>query len=287
MYDSEANNWVNISFDKLIEEIQTQGNYLTEDVFTSFSETINNNYNTLSENLQSEIETARSAEAALNTRIDGLNFISNEMLAEELSSYVTLQKLTEDYLGKTAINELLQLKADISTTLAGYGITDAYTKTETDQAIADKVASITGGESAAAVKMALEAEVTRSTTKDTEHDNILSVLNEKVKTIEEGSWENVIDAVNEDDFDLKNKILSLKSISSSKITDLENHSVIITLQGAVNQNTENIGSLSTSFGEVLAQLENCVQNNVYMAKMESIDSDIALLKETMIWKNLE
>lgn len=287
MYDSEANNWVNISFDKLLEEIQTQGNYLTEDSFTSFSETINNNYNTLSETLQSEIETARSAEAALNTRIDGLNFISNEMLAEELSSYVTLQKLTEDYLGTTAINELLRLKADISTTLAGYGITDAYTKVETDQAIADKVASITGGESAAAVKMALEAEITRSTTKDTEHDNILSALNEKVKTIEEGSWENVIDAVNENDFNLENKILSLKSISASKIADLENHSVITALQGAVSQNTENIGSLNTSFGEVLAQLNNCVQNSIYEEKMRSIDSDIAFLKETMSWKNLE
>lgn len=270
-----------------MEEIQTQGNYLTEDSFTSFSETINNNYNTLSESLQSEIETARNAEAALNTRIDNLNYISNEMLTEELSSYVTLQKLTEDYLGKTAINELLQLKADISTTLAGYGITDAYTKTETDQAIADKVASITGGESAAAVKMALEAEVTRSTTKDAEHDNILSILNEKVKTIEEGSWENVIDAINEDDFDLENKILSLKSISSSKITDLENHSVITALQSAVTQNTENIESLNTSFGEVLAQLNNCVQNDIYETKMQSIDSDIAFLKETMTWKNLE
>ena len=148
--------------------------------------------------------------STLNTRIDSLNYISNEMLAEELSSYVTLQKLTEDYLGATAINELLRLKADISTTLAGYGITDAYTKAETDQAIADKVASITGGESAAAVKMALEAEITRSTTKDTEHDNILSALNEKVKAIEEGSWENVIDAVDENDFNLENKILSLK-----------------------------------------------------------------------------
>lgn len=287
MYDSEANNWVNISFDKLLEEIQTQGNYLTEDSFTSFSETINNNYNTLSESLQSEIETARNAEEALNTRIDNLNFISNEMLAEELSSYVTLQKLTEDYLGTTAINELLRLKADISTTLAGYGITDAYTKAETDQAIADKVASITGGESAAAVKMALEAEVTRSTTKDTEHDNILSTLNERVKTIEEGSWENVIDAVNENDFNLENKILSLKSISSAKITDLENHSVITALQGAVSQNTGNIESLNTSFGEVLTQLNNCVQNDIYETKMQSIDSDIALLKEVMSWKNLE
>lgn len=48
-------------------------------------------------------------------------------------------------------------KADKATTLAGYGITDAYTKTETDSKIADAVKSATGGESAASVLAALEA----------------------------------------------------------------------------------------------------------------------------------
>lgn len=48
-------------------------------------------------------------------------------------------------------------KADKATTLEGYGITDAYTKTETDTKIADAVKSATGGESAATVLAELNA----------------------------------------------------------------------------------------------------------------------------------
>lgn len=46
-------------------------------------------------------------------------------------------------------------KADKATTLEGYGITDAYTATETDAAIAAKIREMTGGESAADVLSAL------------------------------------------------------------------------------------------------------------------------------------
>ena len=46
-------------------------------------------------------------------------------------------------------------KADKANTLAGYGITDAYTATETDAAIAAKIKEMTGGESAADVLSAL------------------------------------------------------------------------------------------------------------------------------------
>lgn len=48
-------------------------------------------------------------------------------------------------------------KADKATTLAGYGITDAYTETEVDQKIADAVRNATGGESAASVLAELNA----------------------------------------------------------------------------------------------------------------------------------
>ena len=48
-------------------------------------------------------------------------------------------------------------KADKATTLEGYGITDAYTKTEADTKIADAVKSATGGESAASVLAELNA----------------------------------------------------------------------------------------------------------------------------------
>lgn len=44
---------------------------------------------------------------------------------------------------KSETNDLLDDKADKANTLAGYTITDAYTKSETDQAITDALADIT------------------------------------------------------------------------------------------------------------------------------------------------
>ena len=47
-------------------------------------------------------------------------------------------------------------KADKATTLAGYGIADAYTKEEANQKIEDALKAATGGESASDVKVALD-----------------------------------------------------------------------------------------------------------------------------------
>ena len=55
-------------------------------------------------------------------------------------------------------------------------VIDAPTRAETIKLIADKVADVTGGESAADVKLSLEAEITRSTAKDTAHDTALATL---------------------------------------------------------------------------------------------------------------
>ena len=56
-------------------------------------------------------------------------------------------------------------KADKATTLAGYGITDAYTKTDVDTKISEAISSATGGESAADVKASLEAYETSNNTR--------------------------------------------------------------------------------------------------------------------------
>jgi hypothetical protein len=46
-----------------------------------------------------------------------------------------------DYYNKTQIDTALSGKANVATTLAGYGITDAYTKTETDTALSGKAST--------------------------------------------------------------------------------------------------------------------------------------------------
>jgi hypothetical protein len=55
-------------------------------------------------------------------------------------------------------------------------VVDAPTRAETIKLIADKVADVTGGESAADVKLHLEAEVERSTAADTAHSAALAIL---------------------------------------------------------------------------------------------------------------
>jgi len=55
-------------------------------------------------------------------------------------------------------------------------VVDAPTRAETTQMIADKVAAVTGGESAAAVKLLVEAETERSIAKDEAHDAALATL---------------------------------------------------------------------------------------------------------------
>ena len=125
---------------------------------------------------------ASNAEKALGERIDAIDFIDNDELNTALEPYAKTSVLDNYALASdvqnslTAIQDTLNDKANAATTLAGYGITDAYTKAETDKAIADKVADVTGGESAAAVKLLLEAEVTRSTEKDNAHDLALTNL---------------------------------------------------------------------------------------------------------------
>jgi hypothetical protein len=55
-------------------------------------------------------------------------------------------------------------------------VVDAPTRAETTQMIADKVAAVTGGESAAAVKLLVEAETERSIAKDDAHDAAIAKL---------------------------------------------------------------------------------------------------------------
>lgn len=69
----------------------------------------------------------------------------------ELAAYIAEHKEVSDALTAAVGN-----KADKATTLAGYGIGDAYTKTEVDTKISEAIETATGGESAASVKLALD-----------------------------------------------------------------------------------------------------------------------------------
>lgn len=195
-------------------------------------------------------------------------------------------------------------KADKATTLAGYGIADAYTKEEANQKIEDALKAATGGESASDVKVAL--------------DNYKEANDERVDAIEEalealeGAEPNFITAVNEDEFIVTAGVLELKNIPIAKVTNLEDtlnviQSDVLTLeeilngktledgqvvQGVVaqlNDLTTTVSSLSDSlvnyvtvkdFNVVVGDLEQMKANNVNV--MEDIDA----IKDILLWKEM-
>ena len=195
-------------------------------------------------------------------------------------------------------------KADKATTLAGYGIADAYTKEEANQKIEDALKAATGGESASDVKVAL--------------DNYQEANDERVDAIEEalealeGAEPNFITAVNEDEFIVTTGVLELKNIPIAKVTNLEDtlnviQSDVLTLeeilngktledgqvvQGVVaqlNDLTTTVSSLSDSlvnyvtvkdFNVVVGDLEQMKANNVNV--MEDIDA----IKDILLWKEM-
>ena len=172
--------------------------------------------NTLSTNLANEVTRATGAENDINARIDALDFVDNAELTEILKSYTT--------------TEALNNKADKATTLAGYGITDAYTKEETLAKISEKVKEINGGESAGEVLADLNSYI------EINNDRVTSIENQ-LNGLEVGD-KNVINSVEETEFNLVDKHLSLKSIDASKLIGLENHSAITNLTTLLNSKVD-------------------------------------------------
>ena len=89
--------------------------------------------------LETEIATARGDSADLNTR-----FTADEASLEAVKSEITTARGSSNSLGARldTVDTNLTKKAEKSTTLAGYGITDAYTKEKTDQKLAQKLNSM-------------------------------------------------------------------------------------------------------------------------------------------------
>lgn len=97
--------------------------------------------------------------ASVNAAIDALR---QEMLGDtpveayntftELAAYISEHQEVSD-----ALSSAIGTKADKATTLAGYGIADAYTKTQVDTKISEAISNATGGESAADVKASLDS----------------------------------------------------------------------------------------------------------------------------------
>lgn len=264
--------------------------YATTGALENLTQTVADNKSAIEQSLANEIARAEAAEKVLGERIDAIDFVDDEELAEALAPYAKTADVNTtlaDYAKSEDVTNALSEKADKATTLEGYGITNAYTKAEADKAIADKVAAVTGGESAAAVKLLLEAEVTRSTEKDTAHDNAINTITEKLNGITSGAQVNVIDSVEETEFSIDAvKKLSLLAVPAAKITGLAEHEAIVALSNSIAQNAQNITANTTSITSLSESLNNYVLNTTYSNKMTEIDADLAALKDAITWKEV-
>lgn len=110
---------------------------------------------------------AKAHEHANKTVLDSYDKTQTELLASAKSEAETLVSAHE-----TAVTEALANKADKATTLAGYGITDAYTKTEMDgtiQTITDNLnTKISGTEVDAKIATAKEETLAEAATASSE-----------------------------------------------------------------------------------------------------------------------
>ena len=133
---------------KTLEElnIQPAGDYVVNETLAQYAKTENiptkvsqleNDTGYLVESSLDNYATKEEIPTLTSQLTNDSNFLSS--IPEE---YITEQELTET-LNTTSenINQQINTKADKATTIAGYGITDAYTKTEIDEALNDKANS--------------------------------------------------------------------------------------------------------------------------------------------------
>lgn len=133
---------------KTLEElnIQPAGDYVVNETLTEYAKTENiptkvsqleNDTGYLVKSSLDNYATKEEIPTLTSQLTNDSNFLSS--IPEE---YITEQELTET-LDTTleSINQQINTKADKATTIAGYGITDAYTKTEIDEALNDKANS--------------------------------------------------------------------------------------------------------------------------------------------------
>lgn len=169
-----------------------------------------------------------------NSRIDNLDFISNDEL-----------------------NIALDTKADKATTLSEYGINDAYTKEETLAKISEKIKEINGGETAGEVLAELTSYIEINNSR-------VSDIESQLNSLEVGD-KNIINSVEEAEFNLINKHLSLKAVNVSKLDGLENHKVIT---------------------DLVDMLNNKVDTLTHQNQINAIESEIATMKDILTWKDV-
>ena len=209
---------------------------------------------------------------------------------------------------KEEANDLLDDKADKATTLAGYGITDAYTAAQTDAAITNKIKEMTGGESAADVLLALNDykalndrevwgdEFVNNNTIDGKYSpsypasSRIDTAVTKLAGIAEGAQVNVIESVAKKDencrivVETNGKAVTIddanlrNDISNAKQAGIDANTVASRAEAAASQNAQAIQGHATKIGN----LETLTgQHSTDIANLQAADTAHNALYESL------
>ena len=200
-----------------------------------------------------EDEDTRKVEKVGSWEIDLSAYAKTEAVDEKLG-------LKADQSTIDTLSDAVDKKADASTTLAGYGITDAYTKGETDTKIADAVKSATGGESAASVLAELNAYKTSNDAKVGQNTTDIQALQEV------GAEKNIINSASEEFSISEDRELSIASIAIAKVTNLQ----------------DTLDNLATK-EEVQVVVGNV---NALTARMTTAEQNITELQSLLTWSEI-
>lgn len=151
----------------------------------------------------------------------------------------------------TGLADALAGKADKGTTLAAYGITDAYTKTETEARIQDVLDGLSDtSETAASVAQALE-------TYKTSNDGRVDTIEGKLAGIAEGAQVNVIEAVKVGGtlLDIVEKAVEIPVASADALGVVKSatgeNKIAVAEDGTMEVNTINVDRLAQTEGTEL------------------------------------
>lgn len=211
---------------------------------------------TINQTLEQKVDntTLENVVNEINTSITNINNVINGAEGQEGESLIS------------RVGALENGKADKAETLAGYGITDAYTKGETytRDEIAELIADITGGESAADVLAALNAY------KGTNDDAVAALQNadlslgNRITALENvGAQANVLEAINFNGQDIaivdKKATFSYtydlpvamaETLGGVKSSDAENK-ISVSASGEMEVNSLNVNKLTQTNGDTL------------------------------------
>lgn len=213
-------------------------------------EEVNTSYDTLKE-VAAWIESDTTASAELVTRVSNLEKVGAEknVIASVDTAQFAIDEnrnltLLDIAMGKvTGLQDALDAKANKGTTLAEYGITDAYTKTETETRLQEVLDGLTDtSETAASVAQALEAY-------KTSNDARVDTIEGQIAAMEAGAQVNKIEGVKVGDtlLEIVDKVVTIPVGAGLKASE----EVTIAEDGTLGIGTISVSKLSQDGVELI------------------------------------